>query len=233
MNAIINISLPSVFVTAERHSTDTTAEKIRSFASRSIGWHYGSGGPASKGTVGRALTYLAFIRLVGFAETDAFPGIDGEVMITGYHRDYYIELTLELDGSFRFAYQKGDGDEVYLEGIQAQEAAAQIIKAGKSIEENECGISEWSTSIIMTTKKETSKIWLSGLREMRAGNRSYLFSRKTVQSRLTNLSVAISSDFTKKYLLTHQSIGPSTNQISDPTLPWPRSLRTTTNAITT
>ena len=76
----------------------TTEEKIRSFAALPPGWHFGQGVPPPPERVDQALRLLAAGREAGWPETDAFPGVDGEVRITFYREDGYLELTLERDG---------------------------------------------------------------------------------------------------------------------------------------
>lgn len=76
-----------------------TARKIRDFASLPVGWHYGSGRPPSVRTVAWALGYAALLSALGFSKTDAFPGPDGEVMVTGYLGKHCVQVSLEADGT--------------------------------------------------------------------------------------------------------------------------------------
>ena len=92
-----------------------TQEKIRSFSELPTGWHYGHGVAVSQGTVAISLLFESFIKLIGFPETDAFPGITGEVMVAGYSRTNHVQVTVEPDGTFRLAHEV-DGLEVFLRG---------------------------------------------------------------------------------------------------------------------
>ncbi len=72
----------------------TTEKKLNEFLSLPVGWHYGQGGPISHRLVDLAkqIVYRAF--LLGFSSTDAFPGVDGGILITVYERDHTLEIRL-------------------------------------------------------------------------------------------------------------------------------------------
>src|SRR5712691_7322588 len=72
-----------------------TAQKILSFRDRRAGWHYGSGGPISEGVVRLTLRLNAFLNYLSVLETDVFPGIDGEVLLTCYLKEHYIEILID------------------------------------------------------------------------------------------------------------------------------------------
>lgn len=70
---------------------DVTAEKIKSFGGLQVGWNFGDGDAISAQEVKRALEALAFFRQYGLSINDAFPGLDGEVKVTSYKDDYYVQ----------------------------------------------------------------------------------------------------------------------------------------------
>jgi hypothetical protein len=46
--------------------------------------------------------------LLGFAETDAFAGADGEIQVAIYHGDVYLEFTVDPDERVRFVREDGE-----------------------------------------------------------------------------------------------------------------------------
>jgi hypothetical protein len=88
-----------------------TANKIRSFADLPDGWHFGAGRSASALMISRALGWQDKLRRFGFAITGAFPGANGEIMVTGYEGVHYVEILLETDATVSLVYERG-GDEI-------------------------------------------------------------------------------------------------------------------------
>jgi hypothetical protein len=88
------------------HVTQATAEKISQFANLPFGWHYGFGLPPDTETIHRALLVEAALREASFQETNAFPGLDGEIQVTGYHEALCVELTVEPNSRVTFVAQQ-------------------------------------------------------------------------------------------------------------------------------
>jgi len=91
--------------------------KIVGFQSLADGWHYGGGLAPSQGLVGRAIGMSNLLDSMGFTDTDAFPGADGEIMLAAYRERHCVEITLETDRTFRFSHQEGDVELVYKERL--------------------------------------------------------------------------------------------------------------------
>jgi hypothetical protein len=131
-------------------ATAKTAEKISSFANLPRGWHYGKGVPADPDTVRIATEYLLTFTELRFVETDAFPGADGEIMVSACRGKHCVEVTAEPDRSFVVSHQF-DGEERFyaaeLSGIDAYRALRNI---ARDIEREECAISGLSTLDTMT-----------------------------------------------------------------------------------
>jgi hypothetical protein len=77
---------------------ERTANKIRSLRAFEDGWHYGSGAAPSEETVAECIRIHSTMIAIGLRETDAFPGIDGEILLTAYYGLHYIEVLVEIDG---------------------------------------------------------------------------------------------------------------------------------------
>ena len=94
-------------VTSGRKTSDTS-RKIQSFMDLPVGWHYGEGQPCAPSIRDAALQTHAFLLGLGFAETDAFPGIDGGLLLTIYHAAHYFELRFENDGTITYRHEIDD-----------------------------------------------------------------------------------------------------------------------------
>lgn len=88
-------------------TTSPTAHKIKGFRNLSHGWNYGEGEPFDHEVMNAALRLLAHLESYGYTETDAFPGLGGEILVKGYGKSDRIELIAEADGSFTFAVPVG------------------------------------------------------------------------------------------------------------------------------
>ena len=105
-----------------------------------------------RGTCWRSLPYQ------GFEHTDTFPGACGEVMVTAYENDHYLEIIVETDCSFGLVYEV-DGQEELAEERISQEAAFKKIDEIVGVIWNTC---VFYTPSISTLNKTASKAWLSG-----------------------------------------------------------------------
>ena len=58
--------------------TSSTIEKIQSFGDFNQGWNFGEGVPFAPSILLKAMQLIKTAHALGFAETDAFPGLNGE-----------------------------------------------------------------------------------------------------------------------------------------------------------
>jgi hypothetical protein len=103
-----------------------TDEKIRGFNNLPVGWHYGEGVPPSDSTIKKAIALNMEAGGNGFTKTNAFPGIEGEIQFTVYKGQFYLEFTLEVDGTVTFLYEEADEEKDYQTGISFDEALNRI-----------------------------------------------------------------------------------------------------------
>jgi hypothetical protein len=106
-----------------------TLKKIETFSDLPAGWHYGKGRAASVSTVSRAKDIFTQYVQVGFLTTDAFPGKDGEIMITGYKDNFYVECTVENNGRYSVIGEKDKAlivESTYANEGQAIDAITQV-----------------------------------------------------------------------------------------------------------
>jgi hypothetical protein len=136
-----------------------TARKIDSFRHLPRGWHYGAGGPATESAASSAESILWILGLAGVTDTGAFPGADGEVMVTAYVDSYYVEAIAETNGSVSVTYELNDTEIFSQTRMHLEDAISKIREILGGI---------WSTSAFYTSststvtqRKTVSRVWLS------------------------------------------------------------------------
>jgi len=115
---------------------NNTAEKIIAFSQIPEGWHFGEGTHPQRACVLKALGINRALEGAGFSRTDAFLGPDGDIKVTGYLGDYYLEVLVNLDGSFDHYAEKDD--EVLFEKDGLSLFSTLLIISGRG--------SQWHTS---------------------------------------------------------------------------------------
>ncbi|MGE5446246.1 MAG: hypothetical protein ACM3SR_16895 [Ignavibacteriales bacterium] len=79
-------------------------------------------------------------------ETDAFPGTNGEIMLTVYYHNYYLEFTIEPSRHITF-YREMDRVEIsYQEGLSIENAKTKIMEFWNEI---------WKSSVYSISKNTT------------------------------------------------------------------------------
>jgi len=89
-------------------SANNTEQKILNFADMRDGWNYGEGEPIDAAAILEACLLHSKLLTCGFYETDAFPGLSGEVQVTAYWKDDYFEFTREKEGEWSFIHERLD-----------------------------------------------------------------------------------------------------------------------------
>lgn len=185
-----------------------TEQKIRSFRSLSPGWHYGSGVAPTNDMIAKAVQYEALYRLLGYPITDAFPGADGEIMVTAYHGDFYVELTLETDGSFRFACEAPGSNEVYIEGLLAFQAMHRLFDFTRRIKPETCRLYEsFILATTMTPIAVSSRTWRSVINGIAQEISEFPVSPLNVPSKAVEAFAGTYANITKQSQLIQQFSG--------------------------
>lgn len=110
-----------------------TAAKIRAFADLQPGWHFGSGRGPSPEAISGALFLNGALVQSGIVNTNAFPGVSGEVQVSAYSGDSYIELIVNPDLSIDAHFEIGGVEVDSAEGLSLVHALAKIqIYRGKA-----------------------------------------------------------------------------------------------------
>ena len=99
-------------------------DKILDFSRYSKGWDYGEGKPFSTETLRRALLLNRIIIAKCTPETDAFPGPDGDIMVTAYWDQWYWEFLINAGGTVTYIAEKNDIVTDERDGLSFNEALA-------------------------------------------------------------------------------------------------------------
>lgn len=130
-----------------------TNEKLRSFTSLPVGWHFGDGVPPSKALISKLVDINNQIYRLGFSKTDAFPGRSGNIMLTIYQGEHLIDLTVEADlETATYLYEKSDEEIACHEDIELSTAIKMIEQVAEI-----CRLSEPYTESTMLKLKVGSK----------------------------------------------------------------------------
>lgn len=113
--------------------TRPTQRKIEGFKALEAGWNYGEGIPFDDSIISMALELESGSVELGFYESDAFPGANGEVMFTLYESHHYLEFTIEPNGQITYAHEINDGESEYKEGLTFEEATDKIREFRKAL----------------------------------------------------------------------------------------------------
>ena len=104
-----------------------TLEKIRSFGTLGKGWHYGEGKGPSLETLELAEKVAKRLHLEFFCKIDAFPGIWGEIQVTGYLPEYFIEINILSNCSIEFLVEDKNHEMILdFEGLNFDSLVAKI-----------------------------------------------------------------------------------------------------------
>ena len=87
---------------------DTTKRKILSFAELPIGWHYGSGVAATHEAIAAALEIPSLLADAGADAIEAFPDVDGGVLVSGYHDKQTLDVLCDKVGAMTMVYERDD-----------------------------------------------------------------------------------------------------------------------------
>ncbi len=149
--------LPPVYKTI---MINETLLKIAEFTEWPGGWHFGEGKKINRdiASIAEKIFYKIFSQ--GIVTTDAFPGIDGEIRVTGYFGEHYLELTVENNDSITYLYEIDDIEKEYKESLSVIDALKVIETIINKINPNKCSFDQ-SIKTIGINKKSDFKVWRS------------------------------------------------------------------------
>lgn len=126
--------------------SDSVVAEIISFGSLPSGWHYGSGTSFRIQTIVNALINRSFLRDLGLNRFEAFPRVDGSIVVAAYQDDYTINVTCYENSRIDILVEHGDHELVDVEGVP-REALPKYIKGLGWKEKERSGYSIRSISL--------------------------------------------------------------------------------------
>lgn len=167
------------------------AEKINGFGRLNEGWHFGEGVPATEDNVRDALSILKSGVAHGLWRVNAFPGVEGSVLVSFKHGEDLIEIEVE-NGAATCTHERGREEISFDESITVGEATEKLIGIAKQL----CTFAPFTLSISMNSTVAGTE-WLSSHRATAASPSSV--PRVLRESQVA--SVRISERFTPPSLL--------------------------------
>lgn len=90
------------------NSLNNTLNKIINFANLEKGWNFGNGDSFDGEIIRASIIISSQMKSCGFFQTDAFPGNNGEIMLTIYDKDKYFEFILKSKNDISYTYEVND-----------------------------------------------------------------------------------------------------------------------------
>lgn len=91
------------------------------------GWFYGKGEPISKEFIDNAIKIDKLSFYNGLFKTDIFPGSDGEICVSIYYCNHYLEIILESDNTVTYSHEFEDKELEYKEEMSLNYALNKIV----------------------------------------------------------------------------------------------------------
>ena len=179
----------------------STVRKINEFGSLPKGWNFGSGIPSRKDTAKLAKKVLEFGVAEGFVRHDAFPGINGQIILTMYVRNHCLEFDIADDGKISIVWEEGDKDNGDWESLSLAQTKDKILELKGKI---------WNSlgryTGVITTKHVEG---LSAKHSNRQTTAAYPWSIKIASDSTVELSASISGNTIPSLSTAAQSTGRS------------------------
>ena len=86
--------------------------RIMNFTSLEKGWHYGRGAVPSMELATFALRVVSQLRSLGISKFEAFPTVDGEILVSAYQGDVCIDALVTAAQAINLVVERG-GEEVF------------------------------------------------------------------------------------------------------------------------
>lgn len=112
----------------------TRAERrLFTFATFPDGWHYGEGKRISDLVFKQSKWVVETLLRASFTRNNAFPNVDGDVLVTAYRGKHYIGVNIAPDGILSFIHEIGDDEIISKNDCQQDEIKELILGVAKQI----------------------------------------------------------------------------------------------------
>ena len=129
------------------NQSNTAESKIQAFSRLKDGWSYSEGIAFDESVISLSLELLRECNERGLLRTNAFPGLNGEILLVVYCKKDSLEFTVEPDCTITFCRDVDGAGEPIL-GLSFQDAVERIAIARQ---EEECGRRAGRSSVKFTS----------------------------------------------------------------------------------
>jgi hypothetical protein len=136
--------------------TDPIASTIMSFTGLRPGWHYGRGTPASSQVATLALSARNSLELLGAEKFEAFPEVDGGILVSAYKDTICVDVLISHNFSINVVVENKD-DEIFRKDGLSIDAMVDVVGANKWLSDKSSGSYILST---IATRKSDLNHWL-------------------------------------------------------------------------
>lgn len=96
-------------------------QKIHAFHELKQGWHFGEGHGPKRETIEMAEKIVQLLHEEFFCKVDTFPGIWGEIQVTAYPEDFFIEINILENGTLELVVEDKNQKEIMgFEGLSLE-----------------------------------------------------------------------------------------------------------------
>lgn len=117
-------------------STDPSVKNLLALGELKPGWYYGEGERPAFAEILSAFKIIELMKSHSIKTVETFPGIGGEILVSGYWQDKTFDITCFPGGEFDFEYEEDDVTIESAEGISLDEIkkkiGARMCQPGKS-----------------------------------------------------------------------------------------------------
>lgn len=170
-------------------SDTSLSAKIRSFAQLPNGWHYGEGCAATDQAVDSALDVNAQFLMHVPDAIEAFPAVDGGVMVCGYWGGHALEIVCGPNGRLDMVHERNDELAAERSDVSLEEVTAYMGEMGWQPQTN---LSDYSIHSTSASIRGDSRVLLSSHRP----EGEFLSSTRGVLSRAAGASAVTLRNFT-------------------------------------
>src|SRR6266566_9049048 len=104
-----------------------TEIKLKDFGNLPSGWHRGQGIKFSSKLIRDSIRLHQALTEAGYSDTDAFPGLNGEIQINVYNLPNSCEITVKPHGKWAIVFESDEGEFMECSGDQFSRAIPRII----------------------------------------------------------------------------------------------------------
>ena len=139
-------------------SQKETNDKLLSFLDLQDGWCYGEGRAPSRTMVDLLVKINDFVFSIGFSKTDAFPRVNGVIVLSIYEGDFLIDLSMNPSGdTCSLSMERNEVEILDEEDISLRDAIKHLESAGTTCRLYDASISATTRAMKGVLKAKPSK----------------------------------------------------------------------------